>query len=528
MSDVVHLTSLFASKQWWNSVPDDEEAKETKKQKVSHCTATLYPHQEYAIDWLSKRPKGGILSLTMGLGKSLSVAYWALLREKASKVLLVVAKSLVPNWIVMLNKFFPELQYDVVHSDYSHNPMTYTNPDGKQWLITTYDVISSIGRKASIGTLYYSPELRCIQRTEEHRAKLSTSFHFFTETFDVVISDESQVFRNPEGLLYPSMMGLFSKKYVLLTGTPIQNHFDDLYTQLHFLGVDGVHSFTHFNSELFNHLEMKQHFLIMGYEEANITLPEEKRHTLMIDMDPLERRAYDFLIEQIKEEIKMGRKGAMLAMITRLRNACLSIGLAYRGKNAYKRQLSRVCPEAKDKFRNVESGFWQTSSKFRKAMQLIHHIVNSRHEKVIVFSSFLSALRHLGYSIEKHLGIKCISVEGSMPIHERTTNISTYVYSPLHPVMLLTFAIGAEGMNLTCANHIILLDYWWSPSTIKQAIARALRIGQTKTVYIYSLINNDTIESKVHQIVKDKSDVINAFEESAIVRELETTLYTDL
>lgn len=514
------LTDMFASRSWWFGDQDNDDLHDNdQSQKQLSCTATLYDHQNRAVEWLTNIDKGGMLCLTMGLGKSLTVSYWSLMVEKAEQILLVVSKSLVPNWISMLDQFFPGLSYDVLHADIGKDPRKYNNEENSRFIITTYDVVISMASLHSIRTLVYRRSQSMVTRTEDTLLCEGKGSWLFKTKFDVVIADESQIFRNLCGQLYPSMMGLTSNKYICLTGTPIQNTFEDLYTQMRWMAVPNVNHFDDFDQTKFEELELGKHVLMMGYEDAGIKLPECIEHEIELVFTKNESKAYELLrfeaLEQLngkKESKTKTRKKDVhiLALIIQMRFACMCIGLAYRKQN-----VLTVPGDLRKMLRNPMSEYWCNSTKFKAVRQLISDIIE-RKEKVIVFSTFQVSLREFGEGLKKVMGIHPISVTGSMDIEHRQAMIKTFKTSVVHPVMLLTFQIGAEGMNLTEANNIVFLDSWWSPSVSRQAIARSWRIGQTSVVNVYKFRMANSIEDRVYEIVRNKSEIVEQFETGVI------------
>jgi len=526
------LTTMFAAKSWWYNAEEDVDTSIITEniRKDVECTATLYKHQELAVDWLMDKKEGAMLSLTMGLGKSLTVLYHSVIQLKADSILLVVSKSLIPNWTSMINQFFPNLTFDILHSD-NIDPRKYNNSDRKQLIITTYDVVMSMASLHDINILVNREERGFVSRNVDTLLSSGPGSFLFNTHFDVVISDESQIFRNPCGQLYPAMMGLTGKKYICLTATPIQNSFDDLYTQFRFMNINQVQRFEIFNEEFFQQNNLADNVLIMDYKDAGINLPGSNDHVIKLFYNEHEKEAYRLLREEALSNIKKKRVGYekdneqkdrtikniqrkkpihILALITRLRFACMCIGLGYRSKN-----MMSVPKRIRPMLRNPQSCFWTNSTKFVAVRKIIAEIVE-RKEKVIIFSTFLTALKEFGEGLKQCMGIHPLSVEGCMDIEYRQSMIDTFKTSQVHSVMLLTFQIGAEGMNLIEANNIIILDYWWSPSAIKQAIARALRIGQTKIVNIYRFRMADTIEDRVYEIVQKKSEIVEQFESGVI------------
>ena len=519
------LTSMFVSKSWWfGDQQDDVGDHGINKKNELLCTATLYEHQHKAIEWLQSRENGGMLCLTMGLGKSLTVSYWSLMVEQASTILLVVSKSLVANWISMLDQFFPGLRYDILHADIGKDPRKYVNGENVRFIITTYDVVMSM---ASLHSIQVLVSRKKFNRTKYTMACEGKGSWLFKTKFDVIIADESQIFRNPCGRLFTAMMGLTANKYVCLTGTPIQNSFDDLYTQMKWMNIPGVDGFETFDQRSFDENNLSNYVLMMGYEDAGIHLPDCHEHDIQLTFTNDEEKAYNMLRIETMEELGNGGKEAknklqqqqqrhvhILALITKMRFACLCIGLSYR-----KRNVLTVPRDLIDLLRDPMSEYWCNSTKFSSARSLIAKIVEKK-EKVIVFSTFWTALKEFGEGLKHLMHIHPISVQGSMDIEYRQSMIKTFKTSSVHPVMLLTFQIGAEGMNLTEANHIIFLDSWWSPSVSRQAIARSLRIGQTKPVHVYKFRMKNSIEERVHEIVQNKSEIVEQFETGVITSDV--------
>ena len=510
---------MFASKSWWFGDQQEDVVGDVTQKKELCCTATLYEHQHKAIEWLQSQENGGMLCLTMGLGKSLTVSYWSLMVEKAETILLVVSKSLVANWISMLDQFFPSLSYDILHADIGKDPRKYENKNNVRFIITTYDVVMSMASLHSINMLVLR---KGFNRTKHTMASEGKGSWLFKTRFDVIIADESQIFRNPCGRLFSAMLGLTANKYVCLTGTPIQNSFDDLYTQMKWMNIPGIDQFETFDQKYFDENNLSNYVLMMGYEDAGIQLPECHEHDIELTFTTNEAKAYEMLRTETMEELGKGEDVKnkskqhvhILALITKMRFACLCIGLSFRKQN-----ILTVPADLRQLLKNPMSEYWCNSTKFSSARSLIAHIVEKK-EKVIVFSTFWTALKEFGEGLKRLMHIHPISVQGSMDIEYRQSMIKTFKTSSVHPVMLLTFQIGAEGMNLTEANHIIFLDSWWSPSVSRQAIARSLRIGQTKPVHIYKFRMKGSIEERVYEIVQSKSEIVEQFETGVITSDV--------
>lgn len=91
-----------------------------------------------------------------------------------------------------------------------------------------------------------------------------------------------------------------------------------------------------------------------------------------------------------------------------------------------------------------------------------------------------------------------------MDIKQRAETITTFHESSEYNVLLVSTKCGSLGLNLTCANRVILMDIWWNPALENQAIDRVHRIGQTKPVEVHRIFINDTVEDRILELQKKK------------------------
>jgi SNF2 family DNA or RNA helicase len=105
------------------------------------------------------------------------------------------------------------------------------------------------------------------------------------------------------------------------------------------------------------------------------------------------------------------------------------------------------------------------------------------------------------------LGYSYVTLDGSVSLHQRNINVNTFQTDPNCKVCFLSLMACAEGINLTAANHVILVDSWYNNSKMLQVSERVNRIGQTRPVYIYNLKITDSIEEKVTKRVQSKNSL---------------------
>jgi SNF2 family DNA or RNA helicase len=133
-------------------------------------------------------------------------------------------------------------------------------------------------------------------------------------------------------------------------------------------------------------------------------------------------------------------------------------------------------------------------------------------EKVLVFSSFVSCLDLAIDAISERLpGLGTVQIDGETTRAERDERLRAF-RSPGGPrVLLMTYKVGSEGLNLAEANHCIFMEPWWTKAVEEQAESRCRRVGQTRPVTVYSLIASGTMEQRIVQVCLDKSAMAAAY-----------------
>ncbi|KAG0204347.1 hypothetical protein BGX28_003702 [Mortierella sp. GBA30] len=145
---------------------------------------------------------------------------------------------------------------------------------------------------------------------------------------------------------------------------------------------------------------------------------------------------------------------------------------------------------------------WISSSKIDRMIDVVKDAV-AKGEKIIVFSQFVSLL-HLVEKPLKQENIKYLMYHGSMSADRRNRAVMEMNEDPSIPLMLISLKCGSLGLNLTVANHVIIMDPWWNPALENQAIDRVHRIGQTKDVFVHRLCIPNTVEDRILELQRKK------------------------
>jgi len=156
---------------------------------------------------------------------------------------------------------------------------------------------------------------------------------------------------------------------------------------------------------------------------------------------------------------------------------------------------------------NIKSDNFKKSSKLNALFEHIHEI-RQKKEKCVVFSQFIGMLNLIQRCLEEEK-IPFRRIDGSCSMKQRADYIEQFNEDDEISVFMISLKAGAVGLNLTVANHVILVDPWWNPAIEDQAIERVHRIGQKKKVSVTRLICAETIEARILELHAAKKGLVN-------------------
>jgi SNF2 family DNA or RNA helicase len=455
-----------------------QKFKEIKKIPLPQSLkANLRPYQRAGYDWLHFLKEfsfGGCLADDMGLGKTIQVLSLLLYeKEHGNKMpsLIVVPTSLVFNWIEEIKKFAPSL------SAYTHHGQERAKTN-KEFLQQNQDIVIT-----SYGTLIKDKKL------------------FAEKEFHYLILDESQKIKNPLSESAKNACLLKGKYKLVLTGTPVENNYLELWSQFKFLNPILLGDMDYFKEEFMCTVgKLKQEerasalkmlvnpFILMRKKETVAKdLPQKQITLLYNEMSKEQREFYDAWKEKYKAEItkSIDERGMansrykILEGLLRLRQAC-------------------------NHPRLVTENFIGDSNKLNLLIKNIEEITSEGH-KILVFSSFVKMLELVKEEFSKKR-IKFSYLDGST--RDRQSVVKEFQEESSIPVFLISLKAGGFGLNLTSADYVFLIDPWWNPAVEMQAMDRAHRIGQDKKVFVYKMITKDSIEEKILQLQEKKMDLV--------------------
>ena len=465
--------------------------------KPSGLNCTMRQYQAEGLNWLhflQTAELGGCLADDMGLGKTIQTL--ALLQHNRENItpeprveaqsettlfgvtepkltsLIIVPASLIYNWENEVKRFVPQLKVC------SHK--------GNQ-------------RKKSTSHFHNFDIILSSYHTVRQDIEVIKQF-----PFHYIILDESQVIKNPASMLYKTVTRLKSKHKLVLTGTPVENSLTDLWTQLNFVNPGLLGDLSFFRREFAKPIETTgddekevklrkiiQPFILRRTKEMVASdLPPISEQTVFCDMTDEQEKLYD-------EEKSLVRNSILKSLESTGSEKSSIIVLQGLMKL---RLISNHPTMAYDEY---VSG----SGKFETVLQDMESVISEGH-KILVFSSFVKHLDLYAAELRKKR-IRFAFLTGASNNREKIVN--SFQNDPQNKIFLISLKAGGVGLNLTAADYVFILDPWWNPASEMQALNRAHRIGQDKSVFVYRYITSKTIEEKITRLQEKKSKLAETF-----------------
>ncbi|MBX2811917.1 MAG: DEAD/DEAH box helicase [Myxococcales bacterium] len=428
----------------------------------------LRDYQSDGVGWmqfLANHNYGGCLADDMGLGKTVQVL--CLLQGRHSQgsdesrppSLVVVPKSLVHNWVEEAAKF---TQLEVLN---------YTGARRGERSFSEVDVIVT-----TYGTL---------------RQEI---LYFTGLRWTTVVLDEAQAIKNPRSQAAKACRLLQADLRLAISGTPIENGLEELWSLFEFLNPGMLGSLGDFADTGRESSEdwlramsraLKPFMLRRTKDEVLKELPGKTEHLWSIPLGEEERKNYDELCRYYQHALRGVLSGEddnpqsrvhVLEALLRLRQAACHPGLI-------------------DAARMDEP-----SAKLDALFDKLEQIVPRGH-KVLIFSQFTSLLEIVRRRLVRH-DIGYAYLDGGTSDRQKT--VSEFTDNKACSVFLISLKAGGCGLNLTQSDYVFILDPWWNPAIEAQAVDRAYRMGQKNRVFAYKMVAEDTVEQKIVALQLEK------------------------
>ena len=464
------VSQIESDAAWKKKLKDFKDADKYQPQLPVTLQADLREYQKAGFEWISRLfhlGAGACLADDMGLGKTVQAIAVLLNQAPQGPCLVVAPTSVCHNWATEIARFAPTLS---VH--------TFENAK----------------RADLVGALKEMDVLVCSYTVLQQEMELLAGKHW-----QMIILDEAQSIKNSTTRRFQAAVKLQGTHKLALTGTPIENSLEEIWSLFQFINPGLLRSQEDFRKRFLIPIEREKNMakrtglknLIQMFilrRTKNMVLPElpsRTEQTILVEMDPEEIAFYEALRRQALDNIsnlsaKEGqRKIHILAEITRLRRACCHSSLA-------------------------QKDITVASSKLKVFLELVTEVLQNNHQ-VLVFSQYVGFLSIVRQALDEK-GLAYQYLDGSTPALERRKQVQDFQEGK-SSIFLLSLKAGGTGLNLTAADYVIHLDPWWNPAVEDQASDRAHRLGQKRPVTIYRLIVQNTIEEKILKLHADKRTI---------------------
>lgn len=449
--------------------------KGVKKAKPPKClNATLREYQQDGLNWLNflyEFKFAGILADDMGLGKTIqTLAHLSRLKEKKllkNPSLIVMPTSLIANWKSEAAKFTPNLKVLSLHGN--DRAQRFDAIEEHDILLTTYPLVV---------------------RDKELFDKID---------FTYIILDEAQKIKNHKTKMAVSLKTFKSEYRLALSGTPIENHLGELWSIFSFLMPGFLDTISFFKNYYQTPIEKEHDFTRQNLLNKRIK-PFMIRRTKEIVADELPAKSEIIKYTQFSDKQSKLYESIRVTMEQKVRDAVNAKGLGSSHITILDAllKLRQVCCDP-SLLKIKEAQKVQESAKLELFLELIDELMQEN-RKILVFSQFTSMLAIIEEKI-KSRNINYSKLTGST--RKREEAIEKFTKGDAD-IFLISLKAGGVGLNLVEADTVIHYDPWWNPAVENQATDRAHRIGQTKAVFVYKLIVENTIEQKILEMQKKK------------------------
>ncbi len=466
----------------------------------------LRPYQKHGLSWLSFLGRwnlGACLADDMGLGKTIQVLALLLHLEENGEldrpVLLICPTSVVSNWRKEAERFAPTLRVLIHHGQERHEGERFQKETARHHIVvSTYSLVHR--------------DLERLRGVE----------------WAGLVLDEAQNIKNPQAKQTRALRELVAPRRIALTGTPVENRLSELWSIMEFLNAGYLGSEAGFRRRYALPIEryrdpsataelrkLVEPFVLRRVKTDPTVikdLPSKNEMKVYCGLTREQATLYQAVVSESLEKIEasegIGRKGEVLAALTRLKQIC--------NHPAH--------------FLADGSSLVNRSGKLTRLTEMLEELL-AEGDRALVFTQYAE----MGKLIQKHLrealSVDVLFLHGAVPASERERLIGAFQENREGPpVFVLSLKAGGFGLNLTEARHVFHYDRWWNPAVEDQATDRAFRIGQKRSVAVYKFICAGTVEERVDELAERKKELAEAVIQSGegFVTELSTESLREL
>ncbi len=430
----------------------------------------LRGYQQHGLDWLQflrEFELGGILADDMGLGKTVQTLAHILVEKREGRLdrpcLVVCPTSVVPNWCAEAARLAPELRVLSLHG--SDRASRFGAIADSDLVLTTYALLPRDADRL-----------------------LAVEWH-------LAVLDEAQAIKNAATKATQLACQLQARHRLCLTGTPVENHLGELWSQFAFLMPGLLGDAKRFGRVFRTPIEkrgdgerrsvlaarLKPFLLRRTKALVAPELPPKSEIVSPLELSGPQRDLYETVRLAMHEKVRqeVAAKGfarshiVILDALLKLRQVCCDPRLV---KLAAARKVT-------------------SSAKLTHLMEMLPALIEDG-RRILLFSQFTSMLDLIKPELVE-AGIDFVELRGDTK--DRTAPVRRFQNGEV-PLFLISLRAGGTGLNLTAADTVIHYDPWWNPAVETQATDRAHRIGQDKPVFVYKLVTQSTVEERMIEL----------------------------
>ena len=441
----------------------------------------LRPYQLEGLAWLqylSEQGLGGILADDMGLGKTAQALAHVLAEKEAGRLtrpaLVVLPTSLLFNWQAEAARMAPGLRVLALHG--ADRAKRYPHIADHDLVLTTYPLLWR-----DVDALAAQP-------------------------FHLLILDEAQMVKNAGSRSARALRKLQAPHLLCLTGTPLENHLGELWSQFDFLMPGFLGDVRSFNARWRKPIEengetlraqllsqrVRPFILRRRKQDVATELPPRTETILRVQLQGKQRELYEAVRTTADKQVRralerQGFEGSQIAILDALL------------------KLRQVCCDPRLVKGTTKTAHTMERAKLELLAALLPALVDEG-RRVLVFSQFTEMLA-LAAEMLDTLALPYLTLTGQTPPRERGAVVKRFQAQDetSAPILLASLKAGGVGLNLTAADTVIHLDPWWNPAVEEQATARAHRIGQEQPVFVYKLVVEGSIEERMLELQARKA-----------------------
>ena len=431
-------------------------------------TVSLYPYQKEGIRFAFERGRS-IIADEMGLGKTIQAIGTAeLLRREglAEQIMIVCPTSLKYQWQREIERFTKD---------------TDRSPDHPLTLVIEGNPLKRKEQYAS-DIPYKIVSYNCMSNDVKMWGSLQT---------EVLIMDEVQRLKNWKTQISMAARKVRSDYAVILSGTPLENKLEELYSVMEFADNYCLGPYWQFRADC---IVTDDGGKVIGYKNLNkvgetarerlirrtkkqvaLQMPKRTDQNLFVPMTTEQRGMHEEYKEQVAKLVYKWRRTHFLSETDRKKLL------------QFLSMMRMVCDST-----YILDQKSRYDTKVTETMSILQSVFDNGDEKVVIFSQWERMTRLIAYELDK-MGIGYEYLHGGVPSAKRRDLIINFTDDPDSRVFLSTDA-GSTGLNLQAGSIMINLDLPWNPAVLEQRIARIYRLGQERNVQVINLVARDTIE----------------------------------